>query len=29
MRCDYYLYLMKRFQSVNSQLLGALEKADA
>lgn len=29
MRCDYYLYLMKRFQSVNSQLLAALEKADA
>jgi hypothetical protein len=28
MRCDYYLYLMKRFQSVNSQLLAALEKAD-
>ena len=29
MRCDYYLYLMKRFQSVNIQLLAALEKADA
>jgi hypothetical protein len=29
MRCDYYLYLMKRFQSVNSQLLATLEKADA
>jgi hypothetical protein len=29
MRCDYYLYLMKRFQSVNGQLLAALEKADA
>jgi len=28
MRCDYYLYLMKRFQSVNSQLLAALEKVD-
>jgi hypothetical protein len=28
MRCDYYLYLMKRFQSVNIQLLSALVKED-
>jgi hypothetical protein len=29
MRCDYYLYLMKRFQSVNIQLLAALAKSDS
>ncbi|MFM6995115.1 MAG: hypothetical protein ACKOWO_08380 [Sediminibacterium sp.] len=29
MRCEYYLYLMKRFQLVNIQLLAALAKSDS